>query len=400
MLRYVVILLALFASSAAVANWKFGKALAVSPYKGKTVFPHINASGRKNIAISGNKIGVVWEDNHNGSPQVYAAFKRIRKNRFSAPIQISSGKDAYDPTIVSTGHGNFVIGWEQDGNIWIRQVIADKKSMPARFGRTKGSQVSLAYADRNSVVAAWSHKQGRFSRIVTSKISLGKNRITAEKVQPVETEAPTQNQIYPNIVYSNGITTVVWEDRRRGHTRFLYANAKPGEKFSEPRVLNEVVQKSAKYGSGSGVTRVSLTTFDNNNVAAAWMDKRNFGTGYDVYAAFSNDDGINFSKNQKVQDDFAENIAQWHPAIAVNNRNTIVIVWDDNRDDTQDVWLSRKTPDGWSQDSAVPPASGDGEQSNPAVAMDDKGNLHLIWLDRNENNITRLFYSQGRVTKE
>lgn len=397
MLRFTVLPLAILANTVLAAGWSFDDKFPVSPYSGKNIFPHIDASGRKNIAVSGKYVGIAWEDNHSGSPQIYVTFKKINQNKFSAPVKVSTGKSAYEPTIISIDHGKFVVGWEQDNKILVRQIEPGKSGLAARFGRTSGSQVSLSYIGNNSFLAAWSHKQGRYSRIVISKIHLGKKKIVADRVSPIEQSEPTQNQIYPNIVFSNGVATVVWEDRRRGHTMFLYASAKPGGEFSKPRVLNEIFQKSRKYGSGNGVTRISLASYGKRNIAAAWMDKRNFGTGYDIYAAFSYNAGKIFSKNRKVQDDFAENIAQWHPAIAANDKNKIAIVWDDNRDDTHDIWLTWKTPDGWSQDMAVPPASGDGAQSNPAIAMDNNGNLHLIWLDRGDDNITRLYYSPGRA---
>ena len=93
-------------------------------------------------------------------------------------------------------------------------------------------------------------------------------------------------------------------------------------------------------------------------MVAVWLDKRDFLSGYDVYAAFSSDGGRSFGRNLKVQDGFGENIAQWHAAVAANNQGRVVAVWDDDRDGNSDIWLANWTGKGYSDNVAVPAASG------------------------------------------
>jgi hypothetical protein len=159
------------------------------------------------------------------------------------------------------------------------------------------------------------------------------------------------------------------------------------------------VQKSATYGRGSGVTRATLAVFGADQVGAAWMDKRNFSTAYDIYGAISRDGGRRFGKNEIVQDSFGENFSQWHPAISGAADGALVVAWDDDRDGSSDIQLSWKTAHGWSEDLAVPAASGPGEQAHPALALDSRGNLHLLWLDYLEKGQpTRIFYAMGKRT--
>ena len=109
--------------------------------------------------------------------------------------------------------------------------------------------------------------------------------------------------------------------------------------------------------------RVVLSNAGPQGVAAVWADKRDFLAGYDVYAAFASGPRYKFGANEKVQDDFGNEIAQWHPAIAANRQGTVAAVWDDDRDGTPDIWLAWRTANGWSDNLAVPGASGPGVQS-------------------------------------
>ena len=98
-----------------------------------------------------------------------------------------------------------------------------------------------------------------------------------------------------------------------------------------------------------------------------------------------------------VQDSFGENFSQWHPAIGGAADGALAVVWDDDRDGSTDIQLSWKTPDGWSEDLAVPPASGPGQQAHPSITLDEHGHLHLVWLDYQEKGQpTRVFYVMGK----
>jgi hypothetical protein len=79
-----------------------------------------------------------------------------------------------------------------------------------------------------------------------------------------------------------------------------------------------------------------------------------------------------------------------------------IIAWDDYRQGSSDIWLSWYTDDmEWSEDVSPSPASGAGEQSNPSIFLDDRGNLHLAWVERDRPGApTRIWYTQGRRIAE
>jgi hypothetical protein len=127
------------------------------------------------------------------------------------------------------------------------------------------------------------------------------------------------------------------------------------------------------------------------------MDKRNYRSGYDIFGAVSVDGGLLFGANEKIQDIGGDNIPQWHPAIDQLDSGLIAVVWDDNRDDSSDILLSWRTANGWSEDYLVEPASGDGDQSNPAICFDAKGKLHIVWVNKLADKTNQLMYTSGSM---
>lgn len=381
-------------------SWNFDDKIAVSRNIEAGVFQHLDSSGRKNIAVSGKTLAVVWEDNRSGASQTYVAFKKLEANEFSKEQRISTGKSAFTPAILALGGDRFLAGWEQDGAVWLRTVSPTGLGPARLISQAEAGQVALATTDGQNIIAAWSQRAGRFNRIVTAMIKTGARGeiITARAPRPVDPESPVDDQSLPAVALTKNGVTVVWEDRRRRHTVLLYSHAPTNMNFSAPQPLNEVVQKSEQYGRGSGVTRVALSVFGNDQIAATWMDKRGYQTGYDIYAAFSRDGGTSFDANELVQDAFAEQYAQWHPAIAGDASGQVIVAWDDDRDGASNIWLAWKTRGGWSANFAPPPAaSSNRQQTNPAITLDTQGNLHLVWLEQEtENSPGRVMYAVGR----
>lgn len=384
--------------SAWSSNWQFTHAIPVSITRQPGVFYHIDSSGRKNIAASATTVAVVWEDNRSGTAQIYIAFKNSTMSTFTKPQQISTQKDAYEPTLAYLSDDNFIVAWEQAGHIWVRLANSSTLGIPLQLDSQTSAQATLAASGDKIIYASWSQQQGKYSRIVTSRLTVQNNQLKAAPLVIPDSNPLTQDQLYPGLAISQEGVVVAWEDRRFAHTRLFYAFAKDGIHFSPYKLLNEFLPpQNPKYGRGTGVTRVSLAAHE-NIVAATWMDKRAFLGGYDIYASVSHDGGKSFGKNELVEDSGMENLPQWHPAIAMDATGLIIIAWDDNRYDSPDVWLSWREPDKWSDDFSPAPASGDGDQSNPAICFDESGLLHLIWISKQPDQPDQLLYSSAKRT--
>ena len=375
--------IALVVLACALAFSALAAPMDVSRVHGAKIFHQLEASGRKNIAVSGDVIGVVWNDNRGRLSHTYVAFKKQDDRRFGRDIKLSAGKEAIEASIVALDAGRFAAAWEQDGQIYASIIVLGGAQKPSALGAPQSRQVALAYG-QNRLYAAWIEQAGRFGRLVVAELLAGTTDIRVSRKLILENAPPRDEQLYPTLTLSMGGLSVLWEDRRGGYTGIYMSHSGDLKTFMPPRQLNEMsagAGGAAGLGRGSGAMRPALATMAEKNIAAVWSDKRDFLSGYDVYGALSSDGGARFGPNQRVQDSFGDNMAQWHPAIAANAKK-LAVAFDDERDGTADIWLAWQTGEGWSDNIAVPGASGPGVQSSPAITLDDKGALHLVWIDR------------------
>lgn len=394
MTRLAAWVFALVALPVQAASWEFTDALDVIPEQ-PGVFHQLDSSGRKHIAVSGDTVAIAWEESRAGATQVNAAFKLLSQKVFNV-VRVGNGSA---PVVASLGGGRFVLAWEQDGEVWVRAAEAAALGPPLRLAQ-KATQPSLAVLGSN-IVAVWSEEVDHHPRIRFAHLKReGQSMRLVGIARDVDGAPPKAEQLYPDVALTPAGVTVAWEDRREGHTILLHAFSKDGKRFNKPQILNEQPPKRSEvYGKGTGAARAALARHGARGVAAVWLDKRSFLEGYDVYAGFARD-GARFGKNEKVQDEFGNNISQWHAAVAAD-AGRAAVAWDDDRDGSADLWLAwPKAAGQWSENVAVPVASGPGQQSNPAIAFDTAGNLHLTWIERaTPESPTRLRYAAGKFLR-
>ena len=373
----------------AQATWEWSAPLAVNSAQGAAIFPHIESANRRGVAVSGGSVAVVWEDNRDGSPQCYLAIKPAAAAAFQPETQLSRA-ECYEPVVLGLGEARFVAAWEEGGRVRARLLPG---AAALDLAQIEAAQVTLA-AGAGKVYAAWAEQAGRFSRIVVAGLSVTSEKLAVGAARRVEAAMPTDEQGWPALaVTSDGSVSVAWEDRRHRHTVPMVSHSRDGRRFSSPARLSDVESGSAPggLGAGTGAMRPTLAAWGKRGVAAVWLDKRDFLSGYDVYAAF--DPGTRrFGKNMQVQDSFGDNMAQWHAQVVGDAAGRLLVVWDDARDGTPDVWMSEWDGSAFGEDVAVPAAHGQGAQSDPVATLDAEGALHVVWLDRDEATGTRIRY--------
>lgn len=375
----------------AQATWEWGAPLTVNSAQGAAIFPHLESANRRSVAVSGDTVGVVWEDNRSGSPQCYLAMKPAAAATFQPEIRLSQG-DCYEPVVIALGKGRFVVAWEDAGKVHARVLPG---GTVVRLTDAESVQVTLALRG-DALYAAWAEQAGRFRRIAVARLGLANDTLSVKQARPVEAQLPSDEQGWPALaVASDGSVTVAWEDRRTRHTVPLVSHSRDGQTFAPPTRLTDHKSRSVDgLGAGTGAMRPTLATWGEQGIAAVWLDKRDFLSGYDVYASF--DTGTRrFGKNLRVQDSFGDNMAQWHAQIVGDASGRLLALWDDARDGSPDVWLADWTGAAFGDNVAVPAASGPGAQTDPVATLDAAGNLHVVWLDRDEKTGTRIRYARA-----
>ena len=365
--------------------WEFGEPIAVTSTIGEKTFHHLESSGRHNIAISGDTVAVAWEDDRDGTPRIYLARKGRNNPDFSSEVAISGRGEAFEPSLVALNNHRFALAWEEDARIHLRLVTPTELGPVITLDVAEATQPSLARHDQE-LLLVFSRRDGRYSRIWMQRIDIDGLALHPKQDCAVDAAPARDEQLYPAIVSLADRIIVAWEDRRPGHTIIMASqqnDQKPCSFLLPQRISEALIDRSATYGKGHGVARVALAQYGTGQVLAAWADKRDFREGYDIYSAhYQPGNKQLFGPNIKVQDSFGDVAQQWHTTVAGDHSGRLVVAWDDNRDGDANIMLSWLEGDSWSDDFAVPGASGTGEQSHPTIRLDRDGNLHLAWIER------------------
>jgi hypothetical protein len=365
------------------------------------VFHHLDASGRNNLAVSGANVAMVWEDNRSGAPGCYLAIKNVDDKAFRE-FPFGQG-ECFEPAIAAFDANRLLLIWEDASGVNV--TIADTAGPgPATKLADAGGQGNVFFHSRFGAYAAWSAPDGRWRRVWQTALNVDGKQLSAAPARAADVVSATDDQTFPALTASDHGLALAWEDRRHGHT-VVYGSfiSDPGAKTgSAPTRIsgNPTGKAQGNLGRGTGAMRPALAAFG-DRLAAVWLDKRDFLSGYDVYAALSDKNSLRFAKDQKAQDSFGDAIAQWHVAAAGNARGDLVLAWDDDRDGTSDIWLTRLVTSGhneiFSENFTVPAAAGPGSQSDPAIALDATGNLHLAWIERGGDGATRVRYTRWQL---
>lgn len=385
--------------------WEFTEPLDVTPGDIDKVFHHLEASGRRSIAVSDNSIALVWEDNRSGKPAVYLALKNKHTTQFLPALKISSAGAAYEPGIVALEHDRFAISWEEHGKISVR-IINAHQPISAQLKKVlqlpaKVAMQSALSARKGQLYVVFSELAEHFNQLRLVQLAVdSQDNLSVEKNCRIDPEPISDDQLYPTILNVNNGLMIAWEDRRKGHTIIMGTLGQVSDICRFPpaqRISKRPGKRKLPYGKGYGVARVALMLYGKSQVMAAWADKRNFREGYDIYAA-SYDTAEGWSHNQSVQDEFGGVARQWHAAVAGHENGQRLVAWSDEREGTSDIFYSWFENQGWSDDMPMPGASGPGEQAHPVIALDNDSQLHIAWVERKAvGGVTRLRYMSGRL---
>lgn len=386
-------LLALWMALAAVAT--AAEPIDVAP---AGAFHHLDASGRQSLALASGQVALVWEDSRGGVPRCYLGLKGGAETVFRE-YPLGRG-ECFDPAVAALDGERFLLAWEDETGINV--AIATSTGPGPAVSLGAGAHASVAAHPGFGPHVAWNASAGRWQRVWRARLGVEGSQLRVGTVQAADAVAPADDQSFPALAANEHGVLLVWEDRRHGHTVIYASRSTDGQAWSAPMRVsgNPTGKAQGGLGRGTGAMRPAVASFGAGGqarFAAAWLDKRDFLSGYDVYAALS--EGPGFSRDQKAQDSFGDAIAQWHVATAGNRRGDLIIAWDDDRDGSSDIWLTRLTASGYSENFTFPETAGPARQSDPAIALDADGNLHLAWIERpaGSDGPTRLRYGVWRL---
>lgn len=398
MIRVCGWLVGLLSAAHACAAWEFSAPYDVTPEPSANTFHHLDATGRRNIAVNLDTVAVAWEDNHTGRADAYIAFRRRTDAAFSTPLRLNADAEAYAPGVAAAGTG-FLAGWTEAGAVWVRHVDTKAAGQSVRLSTRNADQLALASLDEHSAIAVWTETRQDGTCIQTARLEIEGNTVTAGRAQPVSDCASQRFQTQPAVVMGTKGVLVAWQDRSAGSNRVYASLAKDARHFSAPVQISATIQKSANYGAGSSAIN-PVVAASAQAYWIAWLDKRADRAGYKIYSAHSAD-GLAWSENLKVQDSFGDEAPQWSVAMTVTAAGTAVAAWSDAREGNgQDIFCSMFGDGAWSDNVLIEHAAAALDQDSPSLIGDANGGIHLVWRHQSADGSARIRYSAGRYSAD
>ncbi len=341
---------------------------------------------------------MLWEDDRSGDPQIYLALNVRTDPGFTSALKVSTGREAYEPAIASLADGRFVLVWEQDGAIYLNTHDGQSLNKPLKLSSDSLASQSSVATYNDQIYVVWREQQGRTWSLQVARLSSAQKQNTELlSIEPVESKPYDTPVLFPTLASNKSGLYVAWEDRTAGHTRLKFSfSADQAKNFMAPSYLNEFYSNRTEYDKGNGVTRVSMADFSDDEIVAAWMDKRRRG-GYGIFSSIGSEGA--FGPNEKIHGAEGDKLPHSNPATSGNPDGSMLVAWDDYRSGDSDIWLTSLDEDGeWGENFSPAIASGPGEQSHVSVALDQTGGLHLIWIERDSPLApTLLWYSYGEL---
>jgi hypothetical protein len=352
------------------------------------------------IAVSDvGDIYVVWMDKRNGDDDIYFANSTDGGNTFSPNKKVNDDAGSafqLEPSITVDNVGNIYIAWTDTrngdsdiyfvnstdgGNIFSSNKKVNDDGVAAGQGtshiRAKGA---------NNIYLVWEDNRDGNWDIYFANSTDGGNTFSSNK--KINDDGSGVSQYNPFIAIDIvGNIYITWDDRRNSNPDIYFANSTDnGVTFSVNKRVNDDVSSTTQNA-------VSMALDNTGTIYIAWQDNRN--GNYDIYYANSTDQGNTFSTNKKLNDDLKEAI-QYKSAIAVDDAGNIYIVWQDERNGDSDIYFACSSSGGtnFSVNKKINDDVGAAEQAGPSIAVDNFGNVYIVWYDW-RNGDTDIYFANS-----
>ncbi len=275
------------------------------------------------IAVSGNVVHVVWQDDRVGSP---------------TEIQYKRSTDG--------------------GITWGADTRLTNLS-------TYSYQPSIAVSNQ-LVIVVWSvnSRDIYYNRSTDGGLTWGTDTY-------LTTISTFNANPYPSVSLSGQTAHVVWLDTRNGSNVFYKRSTDGGLSWGSDTQLSTNLTTQFPYPSTSVNGSVVHAVWNNNNSGS-----------YQVYYKRSTDGGSTWGAEVQLTSNTDGSFN--YPSVSVTGQN-VHIVWNDNRDGNEEIYYKRSTDGGisWGADNRL---TNDPATSNYSQVTASGSAVHVVWNDFRDGN--------------
>ena len=334
------------------------------------------------IAVSGQNVYVVWDDESFGATEILYVRSADGGRTFSEPLNLSNDPGDSRNVAIAASNSNVYVAWEDNtpGNFEVFYSVSRDSgqsfSTPRNLSQTPGDSIlpKIAVSGPN-VYVIWQDESGGPSQIFYSRSTDGGDTFTAPRNL---SQAPGAARS-PVIAISGTNVYAAWDDKTPGtHEIFFAHSSDAGATFSAPQNISN---------SGTFATAPNLAA-SGNDVYLTWTE-RTEARHYEVFYSSSHDGGLSFTAPQNVSQSGtysgASVIGISADGICLAWIEGIPIAGNDASKMDYELYYTHALNSGGIFAPAENLSESDGTTVSPAIAVSDK-NIYVAYTDDSSGN--------------
>jgi hypothetical protein len=346
--------------------------IAISTASEHQYFPDVSSDGTNYM--------VVWQDERNGEFDIYGS--RVGQDGIvhdPAGIQISLAADEQNRPSIDFDGTNYFVAWGDyrsgsSNDIYGSLITPDGtvlngEGIPISTAADNQQMPSVSFGDTNYLVTWYDRRDGSNYDIFGARVNKSGD---VHEPSGISISNIDVQQVTTAVISYSGQWLVAWRDNRNGGYNDIY-----GSRISASGTVTDpsgiLISASAQAQGKPAVAS------DGTNYLVVWEEARSGGYSTDIY-------GMRIDASGRQLDDDAIAIStstgsQNYPAVAFDNDSTYLVVWQDDRSGTNDIYGARVTASGNVLDPpGIAISTATSRQQFPSVAADGT-NFLVVWSD-------------------
>ncbi len=328
------------------------------------------------IAAHADTIDVVWYENRDGNYEIYYKRSVDAGTTWGSDTRLTNeSSPSYNPSIAVSGQDIHVV-WEDERD----EDIEVYYKCSTDGGATWGPDVHVSTISGPQGVPSVTAVAGCVHVVWVDFSLLGNSEIWfcrsvdggATWESPVQISNAAGFSSGPSIAAQGSNVHIAWDDSRLGWWNseiFYRRSTNDGVNWStENQLTNDTTFSNTPSIAVSG-----------NSIHVAWEDMRD--GNFEIYYKNSTDNGQTWSSDMRLTSDGGDS---YHPSMAVSGSN-VHITWQDNRDGNEEIYYKVSNDGGLSWDPDTRLTDDQGYSYNASVALSGQ-QVNVVWSDDRDGN--------------
>ena len=309
------------------------------------------------IAVSGNIVYVVWNDDTSNNNEILFVKSTDGGDTFSEPKNISNNQgESINPVIAVSGNIVYVV-WNDDTSnnneiLFVKSTNGgDNFTTPKNISNNSGNSENPAIAVSNDIIyVVWNDDSSSNNEILLSTSTNGGDNFTT----PKNISNNSGNSENPAIAVSGDTVYIVWSNSASNSEIFFIKSTDAGENFDNPENIS----------NNEGTSENPVIVVVGDTVYVVWID--NTSSNNEVPIAVSENGGENFSEPQTISNGGDPS----DPQITISG-DEVSITWIDNASGSNKIVIA-ESDDG-------------GDTFNAPKTVSNNPNVYVTWSEDDGN---------------